>query len=117
MADLNDIIKEFLSYLDTVKVYHWKTKMYARHIASDALHGDFSKQVDMFIEVYMKNLNPVIGKIKLNSIDTDDNEIIQSTYKLRKYLQELSIQDSEILNIRDEMIATLNKFLYLCTLS
>jgi hypothetical protein len=46
-------ITQLLCHLDQIKLYHWTTTRYARHIASDDLHGKLSKLVDLFVETYL----------------------------------------------------------------
>jgi len=46
-------ITHLLNTLDDIKVYHWQTKSYARHKASDRLHSGLEKLVDLFVETYL----------------------------------------------------------------
>jgi len=40
----------FLRILDIIKLYHWNTKVYSRHIATDELHKSLSKLTDSYLE-------------------------------------------------------------------
>ena len=47
------MIKMFFEILHTIKLYHWKTKSYSQHKATDELHEKLSEQTDRFVEVLM----------------------------------------------------------------
>lgn len=119
-----DIIKMFFHMQLNIKLYHWQTKVYARHKATDELLSDLSDLIDKFIEVYM-------GRYKRPEFDggfsieiqelTDETakKVIEEYIKamktrVPKYLKKES--DTDLLNIRDEMLGVLNKTLYLFTL-
>jgi hypothetical protein len=48
-----DIIKMFFHMQLNIKLYHWQTRVYARHKATDDLLSGLSDLIDQFIEVYM----------------------------------------------------------------
>ena len=41
----------FIELLNMIKLYHWETRSYAQHEASDRLHESLSKHIDEFVEV------------------------------------------------------------------
>ena len=118
-----NIIIVFFHMLNTIKLYHWQTISYARHKATDSLHAELSDLIDKFIEVYIgryqrpKYNNTV--KIKVEEL-TDDtavttiNEYIE--YLKNDIVKYLKPSDTDLLNIRDEMLQNLNQTLYLFTL-
>ena len=123
-----DIVIHFLEMLNTIKVFHWKTTGYAVHKATDDLHSKLSDNVDTFVET-------MLGKhgvrINMNSQQTltihDYGSTATGAFKqeMEKYkllLQGLTgvldaSKDSDLLNIRDEMLGHINQFLYLLTLN
>lgn len=114
----------FFHMLDNLKLYHWKTNSFARHKATDELHEELSDLVDKFMEVFIGKY----GRTKINSMSSipiknmnDDNaeEMLKTWNKflesgLGEYVDEY---DTDLLNIRDEMLSLLNKTLYLFTLN
>lgn len=118
------LVNTFFHMLDNLKLYHWKTTSFARHKATDSLHEDMSDLVDKFMEVYIGKY----GRTKINSMSSiplknmnDDNaeEMMQVWIKflesgLSDFLDEY---DTDLLNIRDEMLGLMNKTLYLFTLN
>ena len=119
------LVHDMLELSAQIKLYHWQTKVYARHKASDTLFSEMNDLIDKFVEVY-------IGKYERPSL-TNSNKTLKLenftdaamvTYiqKWVKYLQEkipeqINVKDTDLLNIRDEMLGLLNNTLYLFTLS
>ena len=120
------IIHFIFYFLNNLKIYHWNTKSYSRHKASDQCFTDFQILFDKFIEVYIGKY----GKDKLFLHNFGDKQIVQLqvmndkniTNLLKKvitFVNELElkpIKDSDLITIRDEMMAVLNQTLYLFTL-
>lgn len=117
------IVRYMLQMLMTVKLYHWNTFSYSVHKATDDLYGELNTLIDQFVEI-------LLGKTKREIIETKtlllktfkDNKSFEKeieTYK--KYMVNLGEifnekENSDILNVRDEILATLNKISYLLTL-
>ena len=40
------IVKKFLEMLNMVKLYHWKTRSYSQHKATDELYDRLNKHID-----------------------------------------------------------------------
>ena len=117
-----DMILFFIEMLTTVKLYHWKTQSFATHKATDELYDDLNKYVDEFVEVMLgykggNRVNLPRTSVKLNDFMTAE----QFKRKLNEYKSTLISytrildpeQNSDLLNIRDELLATLNRAEYL----
>jgi hypothetical protein len=115
----------FLQLRDQIKLYHWQTRVYSRHIATDKILENLEKAIDSYVEVYFGKY----GRVKLtgknaqislqNITDAGAVRIINAAVKylqgpLTKSLK--TVQDSDLINIKDEIIADLNQLLYLFTL-
>ena len=117
------ITKVFLELLNMIKLYHWKTRSFAQHEATDKLYETLNKHIDEFIEVligkYSKRIHLVSKKSKL--IDVKNGEEFKS--RLHDYIDFLNNLDKvfpakknrDILSIRDQIIIDINQFLYLMT--
>jgi hypothetical protein len=120
-----DQIHFFLQLRDQIKLYHWQTRVYARHIATDKILENLEKAIDSYVEVYFGKY----GRVKLtgknaqivlqNITDAGAVRVITAAIKylqgpLTKSLK--AVQDSDLINIKDEIIADLNQLLYLFTL-
>ena len=45
------VVNTFIEMINLVKLYHWKTKSYAKHQATDELFEKLNKHTDQFVEV------------------------------------------------------------------
>jgi hypothetical protein len=119
-----DFVKFFFELQNTVKLYHWNTTSFARHKGSDDLVSSVIKLSDEFMEVYMgKYGRPNKSSSKTTTLTIKsftDKEIVEYLKTCIKHLdtlsQQLSPKDTDLLNIRDELIGKLNQTLYLFTL-
>jgi len=115
----------FLHLRDQIKLYHWQTKVYARHIATDKILESLEKSIDSFVEIYIAKYGrpKISGKnasITLQNLtEAGASRMINASIK---YLQVVvtkslnSVADTDLINIRDELIGQLNQLLYLFTL-
>lgn len=116
----------FLEMLMMVKLFHWKTHSFATHKATDELYDSLNGHIDKFVEVLLGKTGSRINLTQKRSISLVDLNS-QSSLKARieqfkKYLVGLntnkavaSMNDTDLMNIRDEILGDLNKFLYLLT--
>lgn len=118
------IIKTFFEILHAIKLYHWKTKSYSQHTSTDELHEKLSHQTDRFVEVLMgktsSRIDMVENKMKLYDFD-NKTDFKEKVFEFRQFLVDLDQvfsqkRDSDLLTIRDDMLESVNQFLYLFTL-
>lgn len=120
---LSSKINVFLGLQSQIKINHWQTKKYSRHEAFGEFYDNMDELIDQFIEVYMGKY----GRFVLN----DDEKTIPlfnlSELNIKGLLEtvknflvimgdELDEKDSDLLSIRDDMIAEVDKLNYLLTL-
>lgn len=121
----SEIVMKFLQMLNTIKLYHWKTYSYATHKATDELYASLSTHIDSFVEVL---LGKTQNRIKLNTSNlklkdcATHKEFKKEIDAYKSYLVGLDKQpalkemsNTDLFNIRDEILASLNQFLYLYT--
>ena len=119
-----EVVNLMMTLRDQVKIYHWQTLSYPRHIATNDLLPKLDANIDQFVEVYIgKYGRPKFtgrsSTIKLvNYNDKDAPRFIQDaiswlTNKLHKHVR---TTDTDLLNIRDTILADLNQVSYLFTL-
>jgi DNA-binding ferritin-like protein len=121
--NLNSNVNFFLGLQTQMKINHWQTKGYARHKA----FGDFYATMDVLIDTFVETAMGKYGRfvldestktIELNNLSDIDIKGLIST--VRTALIEISTQldetDTDLLNIKDEMIGEVNKLSYLLTL-
>ena len=120
-----EIVKFFFTLQHQVKLYHWQTSVYARHIASDTLGIGLAPLIDQFVEVLQGKYNRRVslkggnGSMNITIEQIDDVTIVDYLRKATEYLDALVSrglvreQDTDLLNIRDEIVALINQTLYL----
>ena len=114
------LVKAFLEFQAQIKLYHWQTKSHSRHLASDTLHSGMLVLVDRFVEVLMGRVGRPKGGAKLEIEQLSDKGATAYLLRWRDFLQtglNLAPIDTELLNIRDEMLAAINQTLFLFTLN
>lgn len=114
-----EIILRMLQVQNQVKIYHFQTLSYARHLASDRLFTSLVNNIDRFAEVFqhMKRI-----KLKTSSFlplyNLSDKEMFDYLTDFAIWLESdlpklLSRKSVDLLNIRDEILADVNQTLYL----
>jgi hypothetical protein len=118
-----DILNILLFLQNQTRLYHWITTSHSRHVASGDLYDNVSANTDTFVEVYQG----IYGRIKLTSTtktfkfdNIDDVKMVQLLKKCKtefiKAIEKNKIKETDLLNIRDEILANINKTLFLFTL-
>jgi hypothetical protein len=112
-----------------VKLYHWKTHSYGQHKATDELYAKLNEHIDKFIEILLGKGTKVSGQGREERIQMMEKRIdlIESKnvkdfkarmFQYREFLTDFNMhfdskQDSDLLNVRDEILGDINQFLYL----
>jgi len=118
--NLPEIIGVFFKFQHSVKLFHWMTTSYPKHIASDKLLTNLLDLIDKFVEIYIGKYGRINVSFKLEIKTLNDTDIISELEKMRMYLTDklpISNKDTDLLNIRDEMIGEINQTLYLMSLN
>lgn len=117
------IISFFLELSAVIKLYHWMTSKYAKHKASDKLYEALAELSDNFVEVYLgrygRNKRDFIENITVRKMTDGEFTIyLKKTIKILEndFPKVLLPSDTDLLNIRDEILAKINQTLYLLTL-
>lgn len=120
-----EIINVLMNLYDQVKIYHWQTMHFPRHEAAGKLIESLDDLIDSFVETYMgkygrPKLTAKTGTIHVRNFHDKQAPALMKeaidwmTHTLPKKLKST---DTDLLNIRDEIVGVLNKTLYLFTLS
>jgi hypothetical protein len=120
-----EIVNLMLTLRNQVKIYHWETKNFARHKATDDLVDKLDGNIDKFVEVYIgkygrPNLNSRTGRIMIRNFMDEEAPVLlkqAAAWMTTKLPSLLNSNDTDLLNIRDEILADLNQTLYLFTLA
>lgn len=115
----------FFQMREQIKLYHWQTHLYSRHKATDEVLDSLDKAIDEFVETYMGKYGRPKMTEKQGCIKITNMSEKQAVTFIRRCIQHLLTdvmkgltpeKDSDLFNLRDEMLGELNKVLYLFTL-
>lgn len=117
------IVRSFLQLLNLVKLYHWKTYSYSQHQATDQLYGRLNEHIDKFVEILLGKDEARVKMMekKIQLFDSQDKiEFKEHIHDYREFLIDMnnyfdSKRDSDLLNVRDEILGDIDQFLYLLT--
>jgi hypothetical protein len=124
---MSKLLQYFFYYQTLIKIFHWQTKNYAQHVASDQLYTSLLSLIDQWVEVYQGKYDVLTFKednkmtVPLRNMDLDGFKLHLNQFKeflmnqIPKYIDD-KMQNTDLLNIRDEMLAITNKTLYLLKL-
>ena len=122
------VIPELLGLQNQIRVLHWQTSSYAEHKALGKCYEALDPLVDQFIETYfgIHGRHTAVTTDEstrapleiqdygdISPVEVIDDGIAYLTDEIKKYLDEA---DSDLLNIRDEMLGTLKRTRYLLSL-
>ena len=118
-----DIVHLMLTLRNQVKLYHWQTMAYPRHVATDELVTKLDANIDQFVEVYVgkygrPRMTGSFSTIRLrNHSDKEATALLQEAidWMNTDLTRKLKKTDTDLLNIRDTIVADLNQTLYLFT--
>lgn len=118
-----NFVTNLLTLHNQFKVYHWQTQKkvgsFAQHNAFGTAYDDLTDKIDDFIEIYQGKRGVIMGKsgfnINLKNLDDNPNVFIDEfiNYLTQHVPQALdATADTDLLNIRDEMLGILNQTKY-----
>jgi len=121
----SDDVHFFFQLRDQVKLYHWQTHVYARHIATDGALEKLDKNIDMFVEVYMgkygrPRMSAKNGTVVVHNLtEAGATRMIKAAVKHLQgpFTKKLDKEaDSDLITIKDDIVGDLNQLLFLFTL-
>lgn len=116
------LISPFLRIQNQLRIFHWQTTSFAQHKAFGEAYDEFDELIDSFIEVYTGKYGRTRAKLVYNiELENHTANYLETIDSFIAYLISLTDEldqsvDTDLLNIRDEMLASLNKLKYLLTL-
>ena len=116
---MDKLIKFIVQFEQQLRVFHWQTKSYARHMAYGSTYDALGDLIDAFVESYMGKY----GRVSMDTIqvanmssESDIEQHLAAFIRVMDACQTLCKNDPDLLNLRDEMLAQVTKLKYLLTL-
>lgn len=121
---MTTIMASFLGIHAQFRVLHWQTQSFSKHSAYGGIYASLNDLIDSFMEKYMGKYGRValegekdaivlsnIGELNIEEfLDTVEQFLLSFNNKLN------SQRDSDLLNLRDEMLGEVSQLRYLLTL-
>ena len=120
---------ELVSFLfcmsDEIRLYHWRTRSHARHKATCQALAELSTLVDSLVETFIGRYDRPhypAGFVQLTVRELSDDvaeEVVKSYCNWMKtsFHHLVREHDTDLLNLRDEVLASLHRLLYQFTLA
>lgn len=108
---IEEFIAELQGFSLGLRLDHWQTKSYANHKAVELTQETLDGLIDDFVEAYVGMLG---GSRPEFTREIKASTEVDATITC---LKNLAVNDTSLLNIRDEMLHALYKLKYLKTLS
>ena len=117
-----EYIHFFLQLRDQVKLYHWQTRVYARHVATDTTLAKLEERIDSFVEVYIGKFGRprLTGKNATITVQNlTEAGAVRTVKAAMKYVQGMHKplqMHTDLINILDDLLRELGQLMYLMTL-
>ena len=119
---MNEILEFLVGHSTQIRLYHWKTKSFSRHKATDKYLQKIEPLVDAVIESLQggreTRINDSFGS---KFICLNDNTAMDYLKRCRLWFEDrfprlLNENETDVLNLRDEILANLTRLMYIFTL-
>lgn len=114
------MVDKLLGLQNQLRMLHWGTSSYAEHKALGKAYEGLDGLIDTFVETYMgthgKSLPPIKLDLRPYTLGSVMKLLDQAVHFLTIELQSQLSGNTDLSNIRDEMLGLINQTKYLLTL-
>jgi len=117
-AAKTNVIAKLFEFQNQFKIFHWQTYSFAQHKAFGNLYDDLADTIDTFVESYQG----VYGRMDFGGMTFSFSNLSSSDFSacLQEIVMDVSqweryFSNTDLLNIRDEILGSLNQTAYLLT--
>lgn len=118
-----NLVTNLLTIQNQMRVFHWQTQKkpgsFAQHQAFGTAYEELDPLIDDFIEIFQGKNGAIMGRdgfnVKLMNLSDNPEAVIDEYITFLRETIGQSLEpdfDSDLLNIRDEMMAILNQTKY-----
>jgi hypothetical protein len=118
------IISFFFQMRQNIYLYHLTTLKYSRHVGTGKFVDSLDTLIDTFLETYMGRYGRPTTEIKrvIHLLSFNDDQILDEIGFYINYLSKelptyILPTDTDLLNIRDELLGLFNRNIYLFKLN
>ena len=124
---MNNCIEKFLAIQQHVRLYHWMTPVYNQHIVSGELYKALDDLFDTFVETYLGKYDKkpfAFEPFTTVTTSVEKDKLVRHLKHFKQFLltdMEIFLNsdkmtNSDLKNIRDEILGKVNHFLFLLRL-
>lgn len=118
-----NFITNLLTLQNQMRVFHWQTQhkvgSFAQHNAFGTAYEELDEKIDDFIEIYQGKNGAIMASggtfnLTLHNLSDNAEDFVDEyiSYLVEYVPQSLQEVDTDLLNIRDEMLGILNQTKY-----
>jgi DNA-binding ferritin-like protein len=116
-----NVITPLVQFQQQLRIFHWQTDSYAQHKAFGKIYESLDDLVDSFVEKYMgtfgRSKPTTTFVLELKPLSTSNVDI--SIQHFIDYLKDMNNEipdNTDLLNIRDEILGEIHQLKYLLSL-
>jgi DNA-binding ferritin-like protein len=114
---ISDVVTRLLYLLMQVRIFHWQTTSFAQHEAFGKFYDSVNALLDEFVEAYQGRYERIMYNDSIVLKNMDEVDLDTTLDRVVDILvNEMELDDTDLLNIRDEILGAVNKLKYLLTL-
>jgi len=111
------VLPILLQYQLLLKIYHWETKKYSRHIASDVLYEKVSDFIDNLVEYESRTKRLTLEPYNIKIHNMEDETALLFLENFCNVIESITTRDKGLRARRDDLIGYFHKAMYLFRLS
>lgn len=114
---ISDVVTRLMYLLMQIRIFHWQTTSFAQHEAFGKFYDSLNTLLDDFVEAFQGRYERIKynDSIVLKNMDeVDVNVTLDRVVDI--LVNDIELDDTDLLNIRDEILSAVNKLKYLLTL-
>jgi hypothetical protein len=112
-----ELLPILLQYQLLLKIYHWQTKIYARHKASDELYNHVTEFIDHLVEYESSTSRLTIKPYHIVIHNMSDENAISFLESFSAIVERISSKNKGVRARRDDLIGFIYQTIYLYHLS
>ena len=119
---MQDILINLITHINQIRMYHWKTFIHSRHIATDKYMDKVNPIIDTIIETLQgKRGMRIKDSFKIEFFSMTDKNAEDYLFEHQRWLENdfealVDENETDILNLRDELLSAVSQLIYLFTL-
>lgn len=114
---ISDVVTRLMYLLAQIRIFHWQTTSFAQHEAFGKFYDSLNALLDEFVETFQGRYERIMFNDSITLKNLDEVDVNAALDRVVEILtQEIEVDDTDLLNIRDEIVGAVNKLKYLLTL-